>query len=162
MGMIFSSLQGRSTGENNCRQYNSSKSTYVHLGVNAGELSCSCPYKLIGSQERLPTKTGGHVHPVATSLQLHGPSLVSIVLNAKSRPVLSQSNRRRTHRLENSHFKTYKVLACNQRLYVSHLLTPCKLTPACTLRSQDKHLLTVPTVFTVIGRRGFNYTAPSV
>jgi len=55
---------------------------------------------------------------------------------------------------------SYKVLALNQTLYVSHLLTP--YTPAHTLRLQGKHLLTVPAVSTVIDRRAFSYAAPSM
>jgi len=55
---------------------------------------------------------------------------------------------------------TYSVLAHNQPLYLSHLLT--RYTPACTLCSRDEHLLAIPTVSTVIDRRGFSYTAPSI
>jgi len=45
---------------------------------------------------------------------------------------------------------TCKVIAFNHSLYISHLLT--SYTPACTLRSQDKQLLIVPTFFKVTGR----------
>ena len=48
---------------------------------------------------------------------------------------------------------TYKVLTCK---YLSHLLTP--YTPACTLRSEGKHLLAVPAT----GRRGFSYASPAI
>ena len=46
---------------------------------------------------------------------------------------------------------------CNEPLYLSRLLTP-----ACTLRSQDKQVPTVHAVSIVIGRRGFNYATPSI
>jgi len=53
----------------------------------------------------------------------------------------------------------HKVLAHNQPLHLSHLLTP--YTPARSLRSQDKHLLAVPTVSTVTGKCSLSYAAPS-
>jgi len=55
---------------------------------------------------------------------------------------------------------TYNAPAHNQLLYLSYLLTV--YTPVHTPHSQDKHLLAVPAVSTVIGRRGFSYAAPSV
>jgi len=55
---------------------------------------------------------------------------------------------------------TYKVLACNRPLYLSRLVTT--YTPAHTLPSQDKHLLAISAVSSVIGRRGFSCAAPSI
>jgi len=43
--------------------------------------------------------------------------------------------------------------------YLTYLLA--SYTPGRSLRSQDKHLLLEPAVSTVIGSRGFSYTAPS-
>jgi len=57
-------------------------------------------------------------------------------------------------------FSSDKVLTCNQPLYHSHLLA--SYTPACTVRSQDKCLLTVPAVSPITGGQGFSYAAPSV
>jgi len=57
-------------------------------------------------------------------------------------------------------FSSDKVLTCNQPLYHSHLLA--SYTPACTVRSRDKCLLTVPTVSPITGGRGFSYAAPSI
>jgi len=93
---------------------------------------------------------------------LHG----SIVLDAKrpclpsSCSVIALAARSLPHQLHIIATLTYKVLACNQLLYPSHLLTP--YTAARTLRSQAKHLLAVPAVSIVIGRRDVSYAAPSL
>jgi len=53
---------------------------------------------------------------------------------------------------------TYKTLVSGQPGYLRNLLSTYR--PTRSLRSQDNHLLTKPSVYTSIGRRAFSYTAP--
>jgi len=82
------------------------------------------------------------------------PSSCSVICTAASSllPQLQNSNWPR-------YTSTCKLLAHSRLLYLSHLHT---YNSARTLLSQDKHLLAVPAVSTVIGRRGFSYTASSI
>jgi len=53
-----------------------------------------------------------------------------------------------------------KTLATGQPGYLLNLLNTYQ--PVRSLRSQDKHLLAKPSVYTSIGRRAFSYAAPQI
>ena len=55
---------------------------------------------------------------------------------------------------------TFKSLHAQSPSYLSDLITPYQ--PSRTLRSANKHLLTVPTVTSAAGRRSFSYFAPTL
>jgi len=60
----------------------------------------------------------------------------------------------------------YKTLVSGQPGYLRNLLSTYKYlvnyAPTCSLRSQDNHLITKPSVYTSIGRRAFSYAAPQI
>ena len=55
---------------------------------------------------------------------------------------------------------TYRVLTLNWPLYLTHLLDPYTL--GRSLLSRDKHSLSEPAVYTVIGTWDFSYAAPLI